>query len=36
VEIVVVLFLLLVGPLALVFGADSRFDEVARRRGLGR
>jgi hypothetical protein len=31
-EFVVVAFLLVVGPLALLFGADSRLDEAARRR----
>jgi hypothetical protein len=31
-EIAVVLFLLLVGPLALLAGRDSRIDEVNRRR----
>jgi hypothetical protein len=31
-EIAVVLFLLLVGPLALLAGRDSRIDEVSRRR----
>jgi hypothetical protein len=31
-EFVVVAFLLIVGPLALLFGADSRLDETARRR----
>jgi hypothetical protein len=31
---VIVGFLLLVGPLAIFFGADSRIDEVARRRQL--
>ena len=30
--VLVVVLLLVVGPLALFFGADSRFDEVARRR----
>ena len=37
-EFVIVAFLLLVGPLALKFGADSRVDEAARRRrwhGIG-
>jgi hypothetical protein len=37
-EFVIVLFLLVVGPLALAFGADSRLDETARRRrwhGIG-
>jgi hypothetical protein len=32
VEFVVIAFVLLVGPLALRFGVDSRFDEAARRR----
>jgi hypothetical protein len=31
-EFIVLAFLLLVGPLALLFGADSRLDEAARRR----
>ena len=31
-ELVVLLFVVLVGPLAVAFGADSRLDEVARRR----
>jgi hypothetical protein len=31
-EFVIVAFLLIVGPLALLFGADSRLDETARRR----
>jgi len=31
-EIAVVLFLLLVGPLAVLAGRDSRIDEVNRRR----
>jgi hypothetical protein len=31
-EFVVIAFLLLVGPLALRFGVDSRLDETARRR----
>jgi hypothetical protein len=31
-EIAVVLFILLVGPLALLAGRDSRIDEVNRRR----
>ena len=31
-EIAVVLFILLVGPLALLVGRDSRIDEVNRRR----
>jgi hypothetical protein len=30
--LLVVAFLVLVGPLALVFGADSRVDDVARQR----
>jgi hypothetical protein len=32
-EFAVILFLLIVGPLALVAGRDSRIDDVARRRG---
>ena len=31
-EFVVIAFLLLVGPLAVLYGSDSRLDEVARRR----
>jgi hypothetical protein len=31
-EFIVVAFLLVVGPLALLFGADSRLDEAAHRR----
>jgi hypothetical protein len=31
-EFVVVAFILLVGPLAVLFGADSRVDEADRRR----
>ena len=31
-EFIVVAFLLVVGPLALLLGADSRLDEAARRR----
>jgi hypothetical protein len=31
-ELVVVLFILLAGPLALLYGADSRIDDVDRRR----
>lgn len=31
-EIAIVLFVLLVGPLALLLGSDSRIDEVDRRR----
>ena len=34
--LVVRLFVLVVGPLALVWGADSRVDDVERRRRLGR
>ena len=37
-EFVIVAFMLLVGPLALLFGADSRVDEDSRRRrwhGIG-
>jgi hypothetical protein len=32
--LLVIAFLLVVGPLAVCFGADSRLDEVARRRRL--
>ena len=31
-EIAVILFVLLVGPLALLLGRDSRIDDAARRR----
>ena len=31
----VIVFLLVVGPLAVYYGADSRVDDVARRRRLG-
>ena len=31
-EVALILFLLLIGPLALAFGADSRLDENAYRR----
>jgi hypothetical protein len=31
-ELLVVLFILLIGPLALLYGADSRIDDVERRR----
>jgi hypothetical protein len=31
-EIAIVVFLLLVGPLALLFGRDSRIDDSSRRR----
>jgi hypothetical protein len=31
-ELVVLLFILLIGPLALLYGADSRIDDVERRR----
>ncbi len=31
-EFVIVAFLLLVGPLAILFGADSRLDEASRSR----
>jgi hypothetical protein len=31
-EFVVIAFLLLVGPLAVLYGTDSRLDERARRR----
>ena len=34
--LLVIAFVLLVGPLALLWGADSRVDEAARRRRLGR
>jgi hypothetical protein len=34
--LLIVVLLVVVGPLALVAGADSRYDEVARRRGLRR
>jgi hypothetical protein len=34
--LVVLAFVLVVGPLALVWGADSRVDDVARRRRFGR
>jgi hypothetical protein len=33
--VIVIAFVLVVGPLALFFGADSRVDDVARRRRLG-
>jgi hypothetical protein len=33
-EFVVLAFLLLIGPLAVRYGADSRLDEAARRRRL--
>jgi hypothetical protein len=33
--LLVIVFLLVVGPLAVFFGADSRDDDVARRRRLG-
>jgi hypothetical protein len=33
---VVITFLLTVGALAVLFGSDSRIDEVARQRGFGR
>jgi hypothetical protein len=32
-ELVMILFLLVVGPAALLWGVDSRIDEVDRRRG---
>ena len=32
-EIALVVFMLVVGPLALVWGRDSRIDDVDRRRG---
>jgi len=31
-EIAIVLFIVLVGPLALLYGRDSRIDDTARRR----
>jgi hypothetical protein len=31
-EIALLVFILVVGPLALLFGRDSRIDDVARRR----
>jgi hypothetical protein len=34
--LVVLVFVLVVGPLALAWGADSRVDDVARRRRFGR
>jgi hypothetical protein len=33
--LLVIAFVLLVGPLAVYYGADSRVDDVARRRRLG-
>ena len=33
--LVVLVFLLVVGPLALLYGVDSRVDDVERRRFLG-
>jgi hypothetical protein len=33
--LIVIAFVLVVGPLALFFGADSRTDDVARRRRFG-
>jgi hypothetical protein len=33
--LIVIAFVLLVGPLAVLFGTDSRVDEVARRRRSG-
>jgi len=33
--LLVIAFVLVVGPLAVYFGADSRIDDVARRRRLG-
>jgi hypothetical protein len=30
--LIVIAFVLLVGPLAVLFGADSRLDDIARRR----
>ena len=34
--LIVIGLLLLIGPLAVLFGADSSIDEVARRRRVGR
>jgi len=31
VELAIIVFLLLIGPMALVFGADSRFDDIRNR-----
>jgi hypothetical protein len=31
-ELLVLLFILLIGPLAVLYGADSRIDDVERRR----
>ena len=31
-EIAIILFILLIGPLALLYGRDSRIDDTARRR----
>ena len=33
--LIVIAFVLLVGPLAVLYGTDSRVDEVTRRRRLG-
>jgi len=33
--LIVIAFVLVVGPLALLYGADSRVDDVARRRRAG-
>jgi hypothetical protein len=33
--LLILVFVLVVGPLAAFYGADSRVDEVARRRRLG-
>jgi hypothetical protein len=33
--VLVIVFLLVVGPLAVYYGVDSRVDDVARRRRLG-
>jgi hypothetical protein len=33
--LIVIAFVLVVGPLAVLFGADSRTDDVARRRRFG-
>jgi hypothetical protein len=34
--LIIISLLLLVGPLAVVYGADSRIDDVARRRSFDR
>ena len=31
VELLIIAFLLLIGPMALLFGADSRFDDIRNR-----